>query len=71
MRKKLGYCVAKVASICVPELKLVLRQWGKNAQVSNEKARTKLGIKFIKAEDTIEEMGYSLIENRYVPDLTK
>ena len=71
VRKKLSYCVAKMASCCVPEVKLIINQWGKNAHVSNEKARTKLGIKFIKAEDTIKEMGYSLIEKCYVPDKTK
>ena len=71
VRKKLSYCVAKMASCWMYELKLYLQQWGKNAQVSNEKARTKLGIKFIKVKDSIKEMGYSLIEKRYISDKTK
>lgn len=53
---------------CVSEIGIVIKQWGKNGQCSNEKSKKKLGMKYIPLSQTVVEMGYSLIEQGFVPD---
>ena len=42
--KELGYCTAKLASVFVSEVKMILPLWGKELKLNNEKSRTVLGV---------------------------
>jgi hypothetical protein len=67
----MSYCAIKIGSWFIPEAKTVVHQWGKNAQVSNEKAKDVLKINFIDYKTSVVEMGYDLIDKGYVPDKRK
>lgn len=69
--KKLSHCMAKMFGCCSKELKQPLLQWGKRVHAKNDKSKKILGIKYRQIDETIVEMGYSLIENGYVKDLRK
>lgn len=70
--KDMGYCTAKMAACCnVGQMKIVVLQWDKNIRVDNTKSKETLGVKYINMDETIVEMGYSLIEKGYVPDKRK
>lgn len=70
-RKNMRYCTTKIASFFIPEAKAVLYHWGKNVKVSNEKAQKVLKIKFNDIDQTIVDMGNSLIDVGIVPDYRK
>jgi nucleoside-diphosphate-sugar epimerase len=74
-KKELPYCMVKTIYCCCcwkrKELAPVMLQWGKYIKADNTKSKTKLGVKYRPIEETIVEMGYSCIENGYVPDKRK
>ena len=59
--KDMSYCLAKMAGCCSSDMKPILVQWGKNVKVDNSKSKNELGVKYIPMDETITEMGYSLI----------
>lgn len=67
-RKKLSFCTAKIGSFFISEAKSILKTWGKEVGVTNDKAKDILKIEFRDHKQTIIDMGYSLIERGYVPD---
>lgn len=69
--KRLSHCMAKMFGCCSKEMTQPLLQWGKRVHARNDKSIKNLGIKYRNIDETIVEMGYSLIENGYVKDLRK
>mmetsp|Transcript_6783 Transcript_6783/g.5931 ORF Transcript_6783/g.5931 Transcript_6783/m.5931 type:complete len:349 (-) Transcript_6783:48-1094(-) len=70
-RKLMKYCFAKFGAVFVPEAKSVINQWGLNVSTSNEKIKEHLGMEFRDSKTSVIEMGYSLIEQGFVPDKRK
>ncbi|CAI2371119.1 unnamed protein product [Moneuplotes crassus] len=70
-RKMLKYCFAKFGSFFISEVKTILSQWGKNVSTSNAKAIEHLNMEFRDTKQTVIDMGYSLIDQGYVPDKRK
>lgn len=64
----LGYWTAKIAAWFIPEAQTILNQWSKKIQVSSQKARDELDTLYIPYQRSIVDMGYSLLDNGYVPD---
>lgn len=62
-KKKLKYCVAKMASCCSKELKPILKQWGKNVKCDNSKSKKELGMEYMDMKQSIIEMAHSLVKH--------
>lgn len=69
--KDMSHCLAKTLGCCSSEMKPILLQWDKNVHAKNDKSKNMLKVKYIPIEETITEMGYSLIEKGYIPDKRK
>ena len=69
--KELGYCPAKLASFFSIELKPILPLWGVVVTLNNKKSKDILGIKYIHPSESLNAMGYSLIENGLLKDKRK
>ena len=68
----MGYCLAKMLSCWVKDLRSFVDIWDKKCPISNEKSLKKLGIKKYKTMDkSLVEMGYALIKLGNIVDKTK
>jgi nucleoside-diphosphate-sugar epimerase len=68
---KMKHYQLKLISLFYSKGKTLLPFWGQYQRYSNEKIRRDLRISFRSAEDAIISMGYSMIENKVVPNLIK
>lgn len=70
--KELSYCLAKILSCCVSDVRTFVKIWDRRRHINNEKSIKKLGLtKYKPMKDSVKEMGWSLIELGMVPDKTK
>lgn len=69
--KELSYCMAKILSCCVSDIRGYLGIWGKRRHIRNDKSLKKLGLKKYKSLDnSTKEMGWAMIKLGMVPDKT-
>ena len=70
--KEMGYCLAKMLSCCVKDLRTFVAIWDKRRPIKNDKSLNKLKMKGYKSfNSTIIGMGWSLINFKTVEDKTK
>lgn len=70
-RKNMCKSTAWLAKIFVKDLRTYYACWNLRCHVKNDKAKRELGIDFISANESLTDMGYSLIKHGFVPDKTK
>ena len=70
--KEMGYCLAKMLSVCVKDMRKMTSIWDKRRPIRNEKSLNKLGLKGYKPlKESSIEMGWALIKLGIVQDKTK
>ena len=70
--KELPYCLAKILSCCVKELRSFVARWDKRCPINNKKSLSKLGMKSYKPMDkTVVEMVWVMIKFGIIEDKTK
>jgi len=68
VRKELAFCTFKIGSIFIKEAALIKPLWGKTWSVDNKQSIEELGIDYIPAQQSLDDMIPSMIEHGYLPD---